>query len=147
MDLNEGLETLGTDERSDDGCMYYGAFEESAIERISIPSTLKKIEYSAFESCKDLELVVPLTVLSKTEALRLNTCERNQALFPDSVTEVCKNAFFGCQNLKKVTFGMSSRLGKIGPGAFGDSGLQTFSAPPSLRTISQAAFCKCKQLK
>ena len=46
--LNEGLETLGTDEYTKDGGQYYGAFQESALERIDLPSMLKRIEYSAF---------------------------------------------------------------------------------------------------
>ena len=37
--------------------MYYGVFEESSVERVRLPSTLKKIEYCAFEDCKNLRRV------------------------------------------------------------------------------------------
>ena len=44
----EGLEALGTDEYSDDGGLWYGIFQESSIESVELPSTLKRIEYSTF---------------------------------------------------------------------------------------------------
>ena len=53
--FNEGLEVLGTDEQADDGEMWYGVFEESSVEHVKLPSTLKRIEYSAFEDCKNLK--------------------------------------------------------------------------------------------
>ena len=48
--LNEGLEVLGTEEHpdGDSNRMWYGVFEESAVESVELPSTLKKIEYRAF---------------------------------------------------------------------------------------------------
>ena len=46
--FSEGLEVLGTDEYDDDGGMWYGVFQESSIEHVELPSTLKRIEYSAF---------------------------------------------------------------------------------------------------
>ena len=53
--LNEGLEVLGTNEYSKYGDMYCGVFQRSAVEEVALPSTLKKIEYSAFEECKNLK--------------------------------------------------------------------------------------------
>ena len=46
--FREGLEVLGTDEYSDDGGMWCGVFEESSVEHVELPTTLKRIEYSAF---------------------------------------------------------------------------------------------------
>ena len=58
--LNEGLEALGTDEYSASGGMRHGVFGYSAVQDIHLPSTLKRIEYSTFEGCKDLrELALP----------------------------------------------------------------------------------------
>ena len=37
--------------------MYLGVFEGSALERVGLPSTLKRIEYNAFESCKNLKSI------------------------------------------------------------------------------------------
>lgn len=49
--VNEGLETLGTDERNNnDG----GAFEDSGLKKIKLSATIRRIEYRAFKDCKDL---------------------------------------------------------------------------------------------
>ena len=49
--LNEGLETLGADEQNFDGKQWCGVFQESALESVKLPSTLRRIEYSAFQGC------------------------------------------------------------------------------------------------
>lgn len=55
--LNEGLEALGTNEYPEYCSMYQGVFEESAVEYVGLPSTLKRIEYNAFMGCKSLKSV------------------------------------------------------------------------------------------
>ena len=55
--LNEGLEILGTDEYGDDGKPLLGVFYNSAVENVVLPSTLKRIEYSAFKGCTNLKSV------------------------------------------------------------------------------------------
>ena len=52
--FSKGLEILGTDEYPDNGRMWFGVFEETSVERVELPSTLKRIEYSVFENCKNL---------------------------------------------------------------------------------------------
>lgn len=52
--FNEGLDVLGTDEYFNSKT-YYGVFEESSIESVELPQTLKRIEYSAFMNCKYLK--------------------------------------------------------------------------------------------
>ena len=54
--LNEGLERLGAC-RSDGKDYNKGIFGYTKIERITLPSTLKWIEYEAFYDCKDLKSV------------------------------------------------------------------------------------------
>ena len=54
MELSEGLETLGTDEYFIDGeCC--GVFENTAVENVKLPSTLRRIECNAFRKCKNLK--------------------------------------------------------------------------------------------
>lgn len=53
--FNKGLEVLGTDEYFEGNGIYFGVFEESAVERVDLPSTLKRIEYNAFMACKNLK--------------------------------------------------------------------------------------------
>lgn len=52
--LNEGLKILGSDDRPE-GKKWCGVFEESALESVKFPSTLKKIEHSAFAYCEHLK--------------------------------------------------------------------------------------------
>lgn len=55
--FKDGLEALGTDQYLDDGKLYYGAFQNSVVEYVELPATLKRIEYSAFEGCKALKSI------------------------------------------------------------------------------------------
>ena len=48
---------LGTDEYFGDDEQMCGVFEESALENIKLPSTLRRIEYSVFKSCKNLKSI------------------------------------------------------------------------------------------
>lgn len=56
--LNEGLEVLGTDWHNANGSMNSGVFEASGVRKIRLPSTLKRIEYSAFELSLNLRNIV-----------------------------------------------------------------------------------------
>ena len=53
----EGLEALGTDERRRDGSMWSGAFQESALESVILPSTLRRIAYRTFTRCRNLKAI------------------------------------------------------------------------------------------
>ena len=57
MQFADGLEALGTDEYTSDGKWLYGVFEESAVEHVKLPSTLRRIEYDAFKKCKSLKSI------------------------------------------------------------------------------------------
>ena len=48
---------LGIDEYCDIE-MYHGVFQESPLESVELPSTLRRIEYSAFQNCKRLKSIV-----------------------------------------------------------------------------------------
>ena len=48
---------MGTDQYPEDGRMWCGVFEESTLESVRLPTTLKRIEYSTFEDCKNLKSI------------------------------------------------------------------------------------------
>lgn len=54
--LNEGLTMLGTDEVMSPDKRWNGVFEESTLESVQLPSTLRRIEYAAF-ACTDLRSI------------------------------------------------------------------------------------------
>ena len=51
--LNSGLEVLGTENKTE----FAGVFGGSALERVELPSTLKRICNCAFASCKSLRYI------------------------------------------------------------------------------------------
>ena len=53
--LSEGLSVLGTNEYPGGDNCYCGVFEQSALECVTLPSTLKRIEYSTFRRCEHLK--------------------------------------------------------------------------------------------
>ena len=56
--LNEGLEALGTDEYPEDKSRRWpGVFEESSIEHVELPSTLRRVERCAFGKCRNLKSI------------------------------------------------------------------------------------------
>ena len=57
MQLNEGLEKLGEEEPIDGSACRGEAFRDTAIESIRLPSTLKRIEYRAFNCCESLRSI------------------------------------------------------------------------------------------
>ena len=104
------------------------------------------------------------------EERQYSGADHARVFVPKSVTEIRKNAFDGCANLKEVVFEEGSKLRVIGREAFNNctnlrgidlpdsvveigldafygSGLETFVAPRALRTIRQSAFQDCKSLK
>ena len=57
VELNEGLEILGANTYIDSEQEYSGVFHSSGLESIKLPSTLKRIEYKAFNDCKNLKSI------------------------------------------------------------------------------------------
>lgn len=101
---------------------YVGAFEKTAIESITFPSTLKTIGTYAFSSCKN---ITSLTIGS-------------------SVTYIGYRAFEKCTGLETLTINGTSET-EIGAYAFENcSGLKT--ANISVYFINTGAFSKCTSL-
>ena len=95
--LNEGLEVLGTDEYPMCDDMYHGVFERSALENVELPSTLKKIEYSAFQCCDNLRSI---DLPDKLETIGMHCfswSSLEKIVLPPNVKKVGLDAFRGCE--------------------------------------------------
>ena len=66
---------------------------------------------------------------------------------PRSVVEIQDDAFWNCQDLREVVFEEGSALRTIGASAFRESGVECVDLPGSLRTLAQAAFAGCRNLR
>ena len=144
MQLNEGLEVLGTDDHPD-GQNWCGVFQGSAVEGVLLPSTLKRIEYSAFENCKSLKRIALPAGLECVATKCFWESVLKSISFPPSVKVIEKDSFYQCKCLRTVTF--AEGLERIGSYAFFASGLESVELPASLRVISQGAFAKCEHLR
>lgn len=138
-----------------------GAFADcDKLEYISIPASLSELGTSVFAGCDRLASIEladsnshflcddgvlynnKKTVIYQVLAGRTNSVYN----MPDTVEEVKKYAFWGCQNLKNVN--VSSNLKEIGDYAFSNaSALESIVLPYSVRAIRQKAFEDCRKLK
>lgn len=97
--FSEGLEALGTDDYLDNGVLRPGVFENSSLNNVRLPSTLKRIEYSAFQGCSYLSDIY----LPENLELIGQRCFHGSGLesvrLPPALTVIGDNAFGGCKFL------------------------------------------------
>lgn len=92
--LNEGLEALGTEEyRDDDDGAFYGVFGCSALENISLPSTLKVIGCGTFKDCKGLKGIQLPDGLERLGRYALSGSGLESIRLPPKLKAVGTNAF------------------------------------------------------
>ena len=99
-------------------------FVRRDIKKISIPQNIKIIESFSFSDSKIEEIFIP-----------------------PSVTKICENAFYGCENLRKVEIPTNSNLQTIEKCAFSKSDIEKISIPQSVTKICEHAFSYCDNLR
>ena len=62
---------------------------------------------------------------------------------PNNVRELCPRCFQGCKSLRRVIFGPSSTLERIGTQCFAQSGLLDFEILSTVETIGGGALVEC----
>lgn len=113
VQLNEGLEALGT---CDAECC--GVFCYSGLESVVLPRTLRLVGKDAFSSCKALKTVTFAEGLQVIGRYAFSGCAIEVAAFPASVEEIQERAFFD-NPLKEVTFREGSKLRTVEDCVFG----------------------------
>lgn len=100
------------------------AFDYAKITSITIPNTVTTIESSAFENCKNIQILE----------------------IPNSVITIGSSAFSGCDKLDNVT--MSSEVSSIESFAFGScKNLRKFYIGAKVSSINKLAFYNCQSLQ
>lgn len=138
-----------------------GAFKDSGITKLTLPSTLTDIEENAFQYCKKLKTVVlsgknPALTLDeqgvlynkdKTELILFpSKSSVKEYTLPETVTKIWSYAFAYNNTLKSVT--VNEGVTEIGEFAFHCcKGMTSLSLPQSLETIGQSAFRACTKLE
>ena len=142
MLLNNGLEKIG------EYC-----FAKSRLEKMSIPGSVKFIQKLAFTE-NPLTQVRFLGIAGnelrrgpKSRSERSSGNTKCSHLKSKSRLVIGEEAFSYCTNLRQVVFEPGSAVEEIQCKAFYRSGLETFTAPPSLRKIGPVAFRECRNLK
>ena len=154
--FSEGLEVLGTDEYPDSNSIYSGVFEGSSLERVKLPTTLKKMEYSVFEDCRNLRRVRLPEGLEYVGKRCFSGTGLESVEFPPSLRTIAQGAFYKCEGLRAVK--LNEGLEVLGTneypkysgmycGAFQRSAVERVELPSTLKRIEYSAFEECKNLK
>lgn len=98
--INEGLESIGKNQYDEYNNKYYGAFENAGVEEVELPSTLKRLEYSAFQNCQRLSTVRLPEGLESIGDGCFKESGIEEVTFGRCLNTVGKNAFASCHNLK-----------------------------------------------
>lgn len=126
------------------------------MEHVFLPSTLKRIEYSAFEGCKNLRQIKLPGKLEYIGMEGFASSGLTEIVFPRSLRIVGIKAFLDCEHLRKAWLNEGLRVlgehwNKYGDEfegmAFAQSGIESIRIPSTLATIGPLTFLKCKNLK
>ena len=154
--FSEGLTSIG------DGTFAYGSAGDdtddidSVLKTVNLPASLKTIGEQTFLNCIKLTHV-NFAENSQLEVLPATTFYRCYSLIsvqiPAGIQEIAGKAdpdspsseyniglFQNLTALKSVTFANGSKVTKIGPSAFENSGLESIVLPSSLVSIGRSAF-------
>ena len=147
---------LGTDAYPGKRCLYYGVFQESGLEHVGLPSTLRRIERSTFESCYGLR---GIQLPERLEYIGIECFSHScleEVAFPAGLKEVGANAFCDCRELKSVQ--LNEGLEKLGAMevvgeriyqglVFADSGVKSIRLPSTLKRVEIGTFYSCHRLE
>ena len=133
-------------------------FATCGLVEIHIPDSVCELCDGCFKGCKSLVRVTfgSLSCLERIgvgafgswrAAIGVAPCGLVEICIPDSVHELCNGCFKGCKSLRRVTFGRSPLLERVGVLCFCGCGLVEFEIPASVREIGGGAFGECEQLE
>ncbi|MBP5721979.1 MAG: leucine-rich repeat domain-containing protein [Bacteroidales bacterium] len=112
---------------------------------VVIPSSVEVIKNSALYGTAIQDVTIPESV-SKIEKLAFHSCSNLQSVtIPNSVKEIGDAAFQNCPLLTSATIG--SGLRELNYRLFKGSGLKEISIPSNVKIIGKEAFQDCKNLK
>lgn len=153
------------------GVANYALYNNSNVNQIYFPNSLKKIGMAAFYGCSALTTVRDqLSQITEISDYAFYKCANlsnveisnkvkrigRSAFYKSGVmsVEISKNveeigpyAYYGCEDLLLLSFAANSALKKIGEYAFGnDASLKRVELPDGLSQIGKRAFYKCSAL-
>ena len=131
--LNHGLESVDA-----------GLFDGSAVRLVWLPATLRNAGALIRSGRGSRTFVLPngLWIAISFSGNR----QTATLVVPQDVREIVYNPIYKGLGVSGVRVLPGSRLERIGDGAFAETDLREFVAPPSLREIGHVAFANCRRL-
>lgn len=138
--------------------IFSDAFAGTGLTSITIPSSVKTIDFNPFSSCTYLKSISVDSdntayknddngVLFKKDGKTIVSYPAGKSnesyTIPDGVTTIVSYAFGGCSNLKTINL---NQVTNIEHNAFNGSGLASIIIPSSVTTIGVDAFKNCANL-
>lgn len=122
------------------------AFESTAIEKLTVPSTVIYIGQGAFTNCTSLSQITLWNGLERISASVFECCTALKEVdIPDTVTEIGHSAFKQCSGLQNVRIG--SRVSTLPNYVFQEcTSLTSVSIAGNLERIGTGTFNKCLSL-
>ena len=133
-------------------------FAGSGLFDFEIPNTVGAIGGGAFGECRlsggflcrdgcRFRVLDGLVLSHDCELCYCSYGVLSSVFIPDSVRELCDGCFRSCLSLRRVLFGCSSSLERIGVECFQGSGVEDVSIPDSVRELCDGCFGWCKSLR
>ena len=121
------------------------AFRESKITSLTIPSSVKKLEYKAFYGCSSLSKIN----LGQVESISFDVFDDCTSLkeitIPKTLNDAgLSGAFIGCTNLKNII--LEQGLTVIPDTIFEQTPIESITIPNSVKEIGYNAFKGCTNL-
>lgn len=116
------------------------------IENVSVPDTIEKIGYQAFDGTKYIQSLQNDEFIVIGKSLYLYNGDESSVTIPENVNSISPNAFMNNISVKEVT--IKSNISEISNSAFTlCQSLEKVTIEEGVTAISSAAFSSCKALK
>lgn len=116
-----------------------GAFQETNITSISIPSSITNITSGAFYKCSSLrEVVLPENLKYINSGAFAQCTSLSKVNIPDGITSISRSTFCNCKSLHDLA--LPNNILSIEDGAFKNSGLLSIDIPKSTKYIGEECF-------
>ena len=130
------------------GTQSKGAFEDSAVQSVSMPNTVSVIGKNAFKNCSEIEYIYFVSALREIGESAFENCSAiiNYNLEFSALERIGERAFYGCTTVKRVY--LPDTVSSIGDEAFANcSSLIDIELSDSLTEIGNSAFENCYSLE
>lgn len=122
-----------------------GPSDDNRFESIVIPEGVEIIREEAFFDCYYLEEVTLPSTLKEIEYRSFYRCENLETIDLGGVETIGNNAFQGCTSLRSIT--LPETLKDLGTGCFQSSGLRSIDIPENITDYASNLFRYCTSLQ